>query len=608
MMFKEKHIHKVYAFALAAVFALVLAGCGGGGGGSTTPPDMPPTMPDSPASTAQEQFEARSALAEARDAVTAAVAAADAAVAAAAMSVSEAANALQNAMTSRTDVTTATAEHAKAVDAKAKADAAKTAADAAKAAVDALSDEDIGTRQGAADLKAAADAEKAKAMTAEANANAAKMAAADAAMAAADAATTQVLGLFRMANASGVEDEDDMAAEMAAAAAAVAAAATNQTGATSVGVMWPADTPATQDAAAMPGLLNIAIDLGSGALPFDAVDDEETGEGAVQTDERTAKRMDGLPGFTHGYEISDVGTDGFGSEVIVFTDKQQATPAVAEETVTLTNVPVTLGRIVRRTADTPIDPANLSGTAAYDHDGDPDTLPVAGTFATCTAEEGCISTVDGEITGSVARNGRTFSTDADGEPIVAQAPEQEDDDYLAFGIWMTKAADGADDGSAPDFTFGAFFAGGTPYTVADALEGTATYRGSAVGVKTVADSSSWYVQGTAALTADFGADDAPGTLTGLIAIGGEEVVLGRTAISGTGVTNGNAISGAIAENPDGTAGYTYTGNWSAGFFGPAVDSDNDPVMPGSVAGTFGVSGGTGDAAMSLVGAFGAHRQ
>ncbi len=32
MMFKDKYVHKFYAFALAAVFALTLAGCGGGGG------------------------------------------------------------------------------------------------------------------------------------------------------------------------------------------------------------------------------------------------------------------------------------------------------------------------------------------------------------------------------------------------------------------------------------------------------------------------------------------------------------------------------------------------------------------------------------------------
>ncbi len=44
MKFKHKYIHKFYAFALAAVFALTLAGCGGGGGSATTP-EPPMTGP-----------------------------------------------------------------------------------------------------------------------------------------------------------------------------------------------------------------------------------------------------------------------------------------------------------------------------------------------------------------------------------------------------------------------------------------------------------------------------------------------------------------------------------------------------------------------------------
>ena len=47
MKFRENSINnKFYAFALAAVFALTLAGCGGGGGGSTTTDPDPTPMPD----------------------------------------------------------------------------------------------------------------------------------------------------------------------------------------------------------------------------------------------------------------------------------------------------------------------------------------------------------------------------------------------------------------------------------------------------------------------------------------------------------------------------------------------------------------------------------
>ena len=45
MMFREKSISKLYAFALAAVFALTLAGCGGGGGTAAAPDPEPTPMP-----------------------------------------------------------------------------------------------------------------------------------------------------------------------------------------------------------------------------------------------------------------------------------------------------------------------------------------------------------------------------------------------------------------------------------------------------------------------------------------------------------------------------------------------------------------------------------
>ncbi len=49
MMFRDKSISKLYAFALAAVFALTLAGCGGGGTAAMDDDGDMPTMPDPPA-------------------------------------------------------------------------------------------------------------------------------------------------------------------------------------------------------------------------------------------------------------------------------------------------------------------------------------------------------------------------------------------------------------------------------------------------------------------------------------------------------------------------------------------------------------------------------
>ena len=68
MMFKDKYIHKLYAFALAALFALTLAGCGGGGTAAAPDPEPPPMPP-----TAYEVAVAAIAAAETEEAARAAV-------------------------------------------------------------------------------------------------------------------------------------------------------------------------------------------------------------------------------------------------------------------------------------------------------------------------------------------------------------------------------------------------------------------------------------------------------------------------------------------------------------------------------------------------------
>ena len=70
MMFREKSISKFYAFALAAVFALTLAGCGGSGGGAMMDMDeeMPPVVvepePTPEEIAAQEEMDALAAAQE----------------------------------------------------------------------------------------------------------------------------------------------------------------------------------------------------------------------------------------------------------------------------------------------------------------------------------------------------------------------------------------------------------------------------------------------------------------------------------------------------------------------------------------------------------------
>ena len=79
-------------------------------------------------------------------------------------------------------------------------------------------------------------------------------------------------------------------------------------------------------------------------------------------------------------------------------------------------------------------------------------------------------------------------------------------DYLLFGVWLDEVAEGDGEG---DDTFGAIATGGQPFTAANvlALEGKATYRGSAVGAHHKTGSGVSSFDGDANLTADFDDED-----------------------------------------------------------------------------------------------------
>lgn len=145
MMFKDKYIHKFYAFALAAVFALTLAGCGGGGGGTAAEPPMTGPTEEEIAAEAAALEAAQNA---AKAAYTAAMTAVDGVMAdasvdpdsyAAARIALTAAKAASDAAAAATTSEAAKAEQAKAEAAQADAEKyagmvadAKTAADQAE--------------------------------------------------------------------------------------------------------------------------------------------------------------------------------------------------------------------------------------------------------------------------------------------------------------------------------------------------------------------------------------------------------------------------------------------------------------------------------------------
>ena len=420
---------------------------------------------------------------------------------------------------------------------------------------------------------------------------------------------------------------------MAVATAIGAEAITPDNGGGEAVPTWPADTPDDEDADGdqfMAGMLSIAVTPEGGtALEFrtEAMeDDEDTDEDESMTMPKTATKIRGLSGFTHGYSITDDGT-----HAIVFTDKQQGTPEVEEVTAAtakeLTNFVLvadagTVGKLGTKSG-------NRYTGVEFTPTGD--TAPLTGTL-TCGAEASCSVETDGD---TITVTGYTFTGSREAREAVDAAEPAENLDYLAFGVWLTEDGDTGTDGAQP--TFGAFADGGANSTTPEALHGKATYRGAATGVYTEGDSVD-YFQGRATLTANFGdtpdegdTDTTEGTVTGKI----EQIMAGGVRMSdvinlntdgdpanGNIETNGsfagNARMGAAMVDGD-VVTYTYNGMWGGQFYGPAED---DPATedvteapantaPGSVAGTFGVSGMTGEGAAavtrSYVGAFGAHK-
>ena len=192
---------------------------------------------------------------------------------------------------------------------------------------------------------------------------------------------------------------------------------------------------------------------------------------------------------------------------------------------------------------------------------------------------------------------------------------QADTDYLVYGVWAWIPNDVSQTAS---FEAGVFADGGDPFTGANilALTGTAEYRGEAHGIYSYTDpddagAENDPFEADAVLTANFGAADAAGTISGRIenprdndgdpvADPGEEIVVNLGAANiGTG--DGGFFAGAASMTFDGIA---HTGQWGGEFFGNGAAG----AAPGSVAGTFGVAGTDPERGRAtLVGAFGANR-
>ena len=420
----------------------------------------------------------------------------------------------------------------------------------------------------------------------------------------------------------------------------------NGSGNVRVTATWNANTPADPDAdpptAEVPMYASVTItgvqggDIGS-VIDKQQVDNSDPKDGDFDDDgdvKANAKMITGLPGFSHGFDI----TDGERT-AIVFTDIEQQKGAVAAVTLKKA-VNIVNGAVVVSRIGLPDDATTLEN-ATYDHDGDSSTNALTGVTFTCTSSlaANCSYTIeDGKLK---SMSGYVMSVSATTEFVLKAAQGAvADATYLAFGVWMDVDGDG-DNTNALAPELGAFAGGGDAVGGnIEAVTGTATYSGKAAGVYTQGSSVD-YFHADATLTADFGkkptsgADTVNGTVKGTIdnimaggMATGDVITLGGAKTNGAiadaaGITDSATFAG-VAHMGSGTTKnsittYKYEGSWDGSFYNP-VDipageenaGQNDLTKaPGSAAGTFGVTGteGEGDDAVttSYVGAFGAHK-
>ena len=415
--------------------------------------------------------------------------------------------------------------------------------------------------------------------------------------------------------------------------------------ASTVTTAWPADTPDNEATdgvdESMAGMFSIAVAVDDATnLEFrtEAVEDDPdtTDVDESETMPKTATKLSrGLGDFNHAYQIEHDG-----NHAIVFTDKMQGTPAVtlvagvtARE---LTNAPVsgnTVTDIGTRSG------TGYTGVTYYEGTVNDDTDEATAFMGrlNCADDAACEFTTEPD--GDIIVVGYTFTGSREAREAVEAAEAAENEDYLAFGVWLREDTNGSTVGTPK--AFAAFANGGEPIASFNdylTLTGTAKYTGKATGVHT-AGSSVDYFEGDASLTANFGApgtddddeadDDEIGTISGrihnIMAGGvstGDVISLREADIDNANTAfAGDARMGTGEIQDDDSVKYPYNGTWSGNFYGanPAVadddatdaDEEMDAAAPDAVAGTFGVSGtmGEGDDAVtsSYVGAFGARK-
>lgn len=594
MMFREKSISKFYAFALAAVFALTLAGCGGSGGGSAMmEEEMPPPVVE-PSPTPEEI-----AAQEEADALTAAQEGAMAAYMAA-----------MAAVGSAVDPVAAAAAYAAAADAKTASDAAAMAETSAMAmeyqtAAEAARDSamDAGGTRG---LAITGLANKIINQTAIDNAALEGKTGDDVPKPNSNLKARVGAALDALALLDNTKSDTAAVTTPAARARDAVPMGSNHQGAdTSAVAYYGADGP------------SFVVAGGPGAVAKGEKPTSLTMRGGWKGAELTA----GASGAGNSRTYANVYTD-IKAPVIKNTYAPAATPTHSDADL--------MGHVAADpevTGDVPGDGSSF--TAMYNSDPKDNDPPVMGMFscsATVAAAAGCSISVRDGVVESIS--GYTFR-----QLVSVGTTPTPDADYLAWGVWLTVPNDVPVLPGTPNAaTAGAFASGNDVFEVREALKGTATYNGVASGLY-AAGGMVDYFDADVSLMADFGGTEA-GDSTAATADDNDMMLLG--AVTGT-VTNIKAggmdidgsltlkrapIEGAAANDPSSggftgaatgsVAGRAMAGNWGGQFYGPNNSDKHDapPKMaetefPTTAAGTFSVSApGNVNDPIRMLGAFG----
>ena len=564
MTFREKPITKLYAFAMAAVFALVLAGCGGGGGSAAAPDPEPPAMPEP---TPQEMCEGDGGRYNADGSCTSAADLAEE------MALSGAQEAAMAAYMAAMAAVGGAVDPVAMGNAQTYANMAKGASDMAAAAV---------TSAMAMEYQMKAEMYRDMAMKASMEAG---------------------LGITMLANLQLNKAPEDLQEQPDPPKPITNVKNVH----TEINTVSQTTTPNSATAT----VPTVAVTYSATATkPTFTIADYESGE---------SPKSFSMGNFM-GTELVNIETavDGVAgrTNVVLYSDRAQ--------TESVTNYAssgegfVDVGSLVGGANHvTSLSEGQISGAmgdkveGTYNADSKDNNPAVPGAFYCSTAL--CTLTVNskGMITANVGYQFRPASGKT----------TKDDSSYLTLGFWLTAPTALNATGDAPGgIVVGAFGMGqGTAVEIPAALEGTATYEGIATGLYATKGGIS-YFSGDAMLEANFGqvkglADDATDAIAGFrgsvsgsisnITAGGMKMEgeLGLSAANITGDT-----TGTYSGNTKGSIGDSrFVGSWAGTFYEAGkASTPADSRYPMSTAGTF--SGYDEYNNSSILGAFGANKQ